>query len=140
MRRYDRSLLGVMAVVAVSFAAMAFQLVPSSSARVPILLLAPFVAWLASPDPATAGGCPECRASRRRQRVSLGGSHVEASTRAGSEKGAVSVSIGWEVTTDIETICDRCNATRQSAIMQYVDRTSAPTAAEAAVLARTFAG
>lgn len=140
MRRYDRSVLGVLAVVAVSFAAMAFQLVPSPSARVPLLLLAPFVAWLASPDPASSGGCTECRATRRRQRSALGSSRVEPSTRAGSDKGSVSVSIGWEVSTDVAVTCERCQATRSVVKVHYVDRSAAPTAAEATVLARTYIG
>ena len=126
-------------MVCAAFSGMAFQLVPSSQAQMSVLALVPFVAWLAMPDPASTGGCPSCRAPRRRQRERLGRTTVTAATRAGSKSGAVSVSVGWDVSTEVSITCDRCQVQRDLVRTSYVDRQQADTAAGAAVLGRTNA-
>ena len=137
MVKISRSGLGALAVFSAAFGGMAFQLAPTPQARLSVLALVPFVAWLSLPDPASTGGCPVCSAQRRRQIVTVGMTTVEPGTRAGSRDGSVKVSLGWDVTTDVQITCSKCGGSRHDGKSVFVERSYASNAAEAAVLARS---
>lgn len=139
MNKYkSRTSLGVVAIFFATLSAIAYQIVPSQSARIPILLIVPFVIWLASPDPVSSGGCVNCRAKRSKQRISLTNSNVKASNQATSKKGEVQVEMGWDVTMLYEQTCTQCNQTVEGVKDLYISKSDAPTAPQAIVIAKNL--
>lgn len=134
--RGERERLGVLAAAGAAFAAMAFQLVPSNTARAGILALAPLVAWLASPDVIANGGCPNCYARRRRQKRVEAGTRVDTASRATTHKEKVQIDIGWDVSVDSLVTCTKCGTERRTTDTQFISAHEAATVAEALVLGR----
>ena len=134
----ERSLLGIVAIFIVTLSAIAYQIVPSENARIPILLILPFVIWLASPDPVSSGGCINCRAKRSKQTFTFLKPEIKASNLTKSEKGAVEVEIGWDVRINYRQICSACNNERDTFVDIYVSKNDAPTVGQAILMAKNI--
>lgn len=139
MAKYKgRTSLGVVSIFFATLSAIAYQIVPSQGARLPILLIVPFVIWLASPDPVSSGGCVNCRAKRSKQKIILLDSSVKPSNQATSQKGEVQVEMGWDVNFTYQQICQNCKQTFEDIKDIYISKSDAPTGAQAVVLAKNL--
>jgi hypothetical protein len=135
----ERSGLGAVVVVGATFSALALVLVPTPTAQIGLLLIAPVVAWMAAPGTGRKEFCSNCGVARQQQRV-FANSHVRAASQAGAELGRVEVLQGWEVITPVSIDCKNCGAGRRYEDIRFVPRLLAPTAGEAVIHARRLQG
>jgi hypothetical protein len=135
----ERSRLGAVVVVGAAFSALALVLVPTPTAQIGLLLIAPLVAWVAAPGASRKSFCPNCGATRLQQR-NVGSTQVNPATQAAAEQGKVAVQQGWEVRTDMSITCGACNAGRRYDDIRFVPRSLAPSAGEAVIHARRLQG
>lgn len=134
----QRTLLGFISIFFVTLSAISYQIVPSKSARIPILVVIPFVIWLASPDPVSSGGCKECKAKRKKQKYIFTKPEVTQSNKSSSLKGEVEVDLGWDVKINFRQICQKCNNESFGYKIFYVTKKTASTPTQAILFAKNY--
>jgi len=135
----ERSRLGALVVVGAVFSALALVLVPTPTAQIGLLLIAPLVAWMAAPGASRKSFCPNCGSTRLQNR-NIGNTLVNPATKAAAKQGKVAVQQGWEVNTEMNINCGSCNASRKHDDIRFVPRSLAPSAGEAVIYARRLQG
>jgi ribosomal protein L37E len=130
-----RSILGAVVVVGASFSALVLILVPTPTAQIGLLLIAPVVAWISAPGSRRKEYCSHCGVARQLHRV-YANSTVSPATQVVTHSGNVEVLQGWEVATPVSEDCKKCGAGRRYQEIKFVPRSLAPSAGEAVIHAR----
>jgi hypothetical protein len=135
MRWQRHDIPAALAAWAVSVCALLVIVNPAPALRAALAVLSPLVVLLAFLTSLQSGTCPVCHAPRRRQICAQGDPTVRPASRTSTSQGDVAVTTGWEVDVPIDYACSRCGHARRVVSSRFVDLQTAPTAAEATVLA-----